>query len=132
MGAGGNGGAVLTLTNHSARTCTVYGYVGLQLVDANRRFMPNTVKRATSGRFHDHGPTPISLAPGQSAQAGIGYSDIPYGNESNATQCPPVRYLEVTPPDEKDYLFIDAHGIQPCEHGALKVTALQLDPPAPN
>ena len=123
---------MLTLTNHSSRTCTVYGYVGLQLVDANRHFLPTTVKRATSMPFRDHGPTSISLTPGQDAQAGIGYSDIPYGNESNATQCPPARYLEVTPPDEKDYLFIDAHGIQPCEHGALSVTALQLGPPAPN
>ena len=130
MGAGGNDGAVLTLTNQSSRTCTVFGYVGLRLVDANRRFLPTTVQRRGSMFFRDHGPKSISLTPGQSAQAGIGYGDNYGGTEPYATQCPSVRYLEVTPPDEKDYLFIDADGIRPCEHGTLDVTALQLGRPS--
>ena len=106
----------------------MYGYVGLQLVDANRRFLPTTVKRASSMLFHDHGPTSINLTPGQVAQTRIGYANNPTGNEPYATQCPPARSLEVTPPDEKDYLFIDAQGIRPCD-GILDVTALQLGRP---
>ena len=120
---------MLALTNHSARTCTLSGYVGLQLVDANRRFLPTTVQRTSSPHFRDPGPTSISLAPGQLAQAGVGYSTTPTGNEPWATQCPPVSSLEVTPPDETDYLFIDAHGIRPCG-GFVEVTALQLDRPS--
>ncbi len=132
MSAMGSGGAVLTLTNQSSRTCTLYGYVGLQLVDANRRFLPTSVERIGSMLFRDHGPTSISLALGQSAQAGIGYGADPTVGTPHEQPCPSARYLEVTPPDEKDYLFIDAKGIQACENGHLAVTALQLGRPFPD
>ena len=128
-GAGGNNGTVLTLSNKSSRTCTLYGYVGLQLVDANRRFLPTTVQRGQSYFFHDQGPTSISLTPGQSAHAGIAYGNHVEGSEPYAKQCPSATYLEVTPPDEKDYLFIDAKGIKPCG-GFVEVTALQLGNPS--
>ena len=128
----GSGGAVLTMTNHSARTCTLYGYVGLQLVDANRRFLPTTVERLGSMLFRDHGPTAITLTPGQSARAGIGYGADPTVGTPNVQPCPLARFLEITPPDEKDYLFVDAKGIQACENGHLAVTALQLGRPWPD
>ena len=122
-------GLALTLTNQSSRTCTVYGYVGLQLVDANRRFLPTSVERLSSMLFRDHGPTSISLDPGTSAQAGIGYGGDPAVGQNGSPPCPPAKYLEVTPPDEKDYLFIDAQDTRVCEQGHLAITALQLGQP---
>ena len=125
VGLAGNGGSILTLTNHSTRTCTVYGYVGLRLVDADRRFLPTAVNRQGGMVFKDQGPTSIALAPSDSAHAGIGYGDNPAGTESYDVQCPQATFIEVTPPSETDNFLIDANRIRPCAHGALYVTALQ-------
>ena len=122
--AAGNIGVTLTLKNASNRPCFLYGYVGLQLDNATRRFLPTRVIRGPSMTFQDPGPRMIILASGEVASAGIGFTDNPVQPVDPTSGCPASTYLEVTPPDETTYLFIPAH-LAPCNGGTLDVTALQ-------
>lgn len=133
--AAGNVGVPLHLANISHASCTVYGYVGMQLDDNMRHFLRTDTVRGPSMEYWDPGPTLITLNPGQVASAGVGYTDNPEEPQDPASGCPQSSYLEVTPPDETTYLFIPAH-LAPCGAGRLDVTALEpgsqlLGPGAP-
>jgi hypothetical protein len=89
-GAGQRMGSVI-LQNVSTRTCTVYGYGGLQLLDAQKRPLPNGLTRE---------PTPLptlqSVPPGGKVSKDISFTVIPSGAET----CPTPTWAQVTPPDE--------------------------------
>ena len=122
--AAGNIGVPLILRNVSSVTCYVFGYVGMQLVDGARHFLPTNVIRGSSMIFPDPGPRTITVAPGAEVSAGIGYEDVPIQGIDPGMICPESTYLEITPPDETTYLFIPAR-LGPCGRGTLDVTALE-------
>jgi len=59
--AAGNRYAELVVTNRSGRTCTLYGYGGLQLVDGAGRSTPTRLTREPNP-----GPSLVTLPPGGS------------------------------------------------------------------
>jgi hypothetical protein len=89
--------ATLSLTNTSHRTCTVFGYGGLQPLDAAKKQLPITLTRDT-GRP----ATLIRLAPGASVGRTIHWTVVPSGSQP----CPTPAYASIIPPDETSPLVI--------------------------
>jgi hypothetical protein len=96
--AAGNRYAKLVLTNKAARTCTVFGYGGLQPLDAAKKELPITLARDTQ----QGPPTLVRLAPGASVARTIHWGAVPDGSG----ECPTPAYASVIPPDETDPLVV--------------------------
>ncbi|MFG3146116.1 DUF4232 domain-containing protein [Streptomyces sp. NPDC048243] len=86
----------IVLTNRSGRTCTVRGYPGAAFVDASGKQLGPDPQRSTDS------VTTVKLAPGQSAWAGLSFSNPEISGAHTATPAS----LVVTPPDEKDSLTV--------------------------
>ncbi|MEV0739394.1 DUF4232 domain-containing protein [Streptomyces sp. NPDC050549] len=87
----------IVLTNFSGRTCTVRGYPGAAFVNASgTQLGPDPVRETGSA------VTTVTLKPGQSAWAGLTFSNPEISGAKTATP----TTLVVTPPDEKDPLKV--------------------------
>jgi hypothetical protein len=86
----------VVLTNGSRRTCTLRGYPGAAFVDASGKQLGPDPERSSES------PTTVTLAPGQSAWAGLTFSNPEISGARTAT---PASLL-VTPPDERDSLKV--------------------------
>ena len=86
------------LTNTSQQTCTMDGYPGLQLLDANQQPMTITVSQQTSAYLYtNQQPQQVTLAPGAS-----GYFMLEWNAGPNS--CPGATFVVVTPPDNQNNL----------------------------
>ncbi|GAA4612221.1 DUF4232 domain-containing protein [Saccharopolyspora hordei] len=111
--------AELTLTNSSGETCTLYGYGGFQLVDANGQPIPTNAVRTPNP-----GPSLITLAPGESASATLHWTAVPHEGEPTDGPCAPTAArLMVIPPDETDALPVTWTGGPVCGFGTIDGTA---------
>ena len=117
--------AVLGLTNKTARSCTIYGYPGLQLVDAHGQ------ARQTSAHWdRSTVPTRLVVRPRQTVWALLHWTVIPADDE-NANNCAPdTAALRVIPPDETTQLSMAFSPGQLCQHGQITVSAFGRDRPA--
>jgi Protein of unknown function (DUF4232) len=95
--AAGNRYATLLLTNRSQRTCTVFGYGGLQPLDAATKQLPITLTRNTGKAAKI-----VRLAPGASVGRTIHWGAVPSGSQP----CPTPAYASIIPPNETDPLVI--------------------------
>ncbi len=86
----------VVLTNASARTCTLHGYPGAAFVSASGDQLGPDPKRSPGT------PVTVGLKPGQSAWAGLSFSNPGISGAKTAT---PAALL-VTPPDERDQLKV--------------------------
>jgi hypothetical protein len=86
----------VVLTNKSGRTCTVRGYPGAAFVSASGSQLGADPRRESGS------PATITLKPGQSAWAGLTFSNPGISGAKTAT---PAALL-VTPPDERDSLKV--------------------------
>ena len=96
--AAGNRYATLSLRNRSGRTCTIYGYGGLQPLTSSGKQLPVTLKRDGSAG----GPRLVRLSPGTSIGRTIHWGAVPNGEAS----CPKATGATVIPPDETDPLTV--------------------------
>jgi len=104
----------LVLTNRSTSTCRVYGYGGVQLLDAARRPLPTHQVRVQSAP-----PRLVLLRPGASAYSLLHWTVLPDGTESQTGPCEPTpTYLLVTPPDETQPIAL-GWGSAVCSHGLI-------------
>ncbi|MFD4968994.1 DUF4232 domain-containing protein [Streptomyces sp. NPDC058424] len=109
----------VVLTNASGRTCTVRGYPGAAFVDASGRQLGPDPKRSSGT------PTTVTLKPGQSAWAGLTFSNP---GVSGAKTTTPASLI-VTPPDERDHLTVKwAAGEVPVGGNASSVFLTVLSP----
>ncbi|QJS08583.1 DUF4232 domain-containing protein [Streptomyces argyrophyllae] len=90
----------VVLTNASARTCTLHGYPGAAFVGASGAQLGPDPKRSPGT------PVTVRLRPGQSAWAGLTFSNPGVSGAKTAT---PATLL-VTPPDERDQLKVAWNG----------------------
>ncbi|MEV5383944.1 DUF4232 domain-containing protein [Streptomyces sp. NPDC052721] len=90
----------VVLTNASARTCTLHGYPGAAFVGASGGQLGPDPKRSPGT------PVTVRLKPGQSAWAGLTFSNPQVSGAKTAT---PAALL-VTPPDERDQLKVPWKG----------------------
>ncbi|GEK03245.1 DUF4232 domain-containing protein [Streptomyces sp. 1-11] len=86
----------IVLTNKSARTCTLHGYPGAAFVNASGSQLGPDPKRSSGS------PATVTLKPGQSAWAGLTFSNP---EVSEAKTARPAG-LVITPPDERDHLQV--------------------------
>lgn len=107
--------AQIVLTNKSGRTCTLYGYGGMVLLDSHRHELPTHVVRDPSTP-----PKLITLKPGGKAHSQLHWTVIPGPGEPETGQCEPTpAYLQVTPPDERTRLTLPWNFGPVCLHGRI-------------
>jgi hypothetical protein len=120
-GAAGTIAGTVSMTNTSSTTCTLYGYPGMQLLDAQGGDIPTTVVRGgVNGgpAAASSPPSLVTLAPGQAAAFAMQYEDVPVGNE---TSCPTSARAEITPPNDTTPAVV-ALAISPCDNGTVHVS----------
>jgi hypothetical protein len=122
--AAGTQHTTFALTNVWATACTLYGYVGGQMLDAQGAPLPTNVVRGQGTASINDAPQHFTLFPGASATFVAEWSDVPHGNE---TSCPIAARLEVTPPDETTFQVVPlpARGFAPCNAGTLHVSPVR-------
>ena len=120
-GAAGHIYGTYQLANKGNVACTLYGFIGAQMYDANDHPIPTNVVRNGGSVTNEPGPTTVTLAPGAGAPFELVYTDVPSGNE---TSCPKAKTLNVTPPNATHQLSLPT-SIMPCNHGELDVSAVQ-------
>jgi hypothetical protein len=114
-GAAGSRYSAIVLTNRSQRTHTIYGYGGLQLLDARGHTVPTR-----QVRDHTTRPTQVVLRPGMSAHADLHWSAVGQGSDNQTGTCrPEPAFLLVTPPDETRSLRIPWNAGPVCAQGAI-------------
>ena len=89
----GTRGFILTLTNTSNHSCTLYGYPGLQLLNARLQPLPTKTLWGMTNFDRNQVKSLIVLSPGETASADISFGV--YGTPSNSVL---ATYMEVTPP----------------------------------
>ncbi|MFD4552839.1 DUF4232 domain-containing protein [Streptomyces sp. NPDC058469] len=103
----------IVLTNASGRTCTVRGYPGAAFVNASGTQLGPDPQRETGTTA-----VTVTLKPGQSAWAGLTFSNPEVSGAKTATPAT----LVVTPPDEKDPLKVTwTNGTVPVSGNASSV-----------
>lgn len=96
--AAGNRYATLVLTNKVQRTCTIFGYGGLQPLDTAKKQLPLTLLRDTG----HGGPKLVRLAPGATVARTIHWTAVRTGTQ----KCPEGAFAAIIPPDETDPLVV--------------------------
>lgn len=90
----GNYGFILTLTNTSNVSCSLYGYPGLGLQNARHQVLPSHTFWGSTYFDQDPGRALIVLSPGETVSA-----DVAYSSDGDASHSVAATYLEVTPPN---------------------------------
>jgi hypothetical protein len=110
------------LTNRGTAKCTMYGYPGMQLLDAANNNLPTNVVRGGGPQFPDpaanQAPTTVVLAPQQTAAFSFSFGDVPVGNE---TSCPTSTRSLITPPGDFTSATVPL-AIGPCGGGTIHVS----------
>ena len=112
----GHTGLNLALVNRSTHRCRIYGYGGVQLLDAAGAALHTLQDR--------DGPRPelVTLRPGDRA-----YSALTWIHSPEAPPCSNAAFLQVIPPDETEPIQARfAYGV--CGNGVLSQRAYQPDP----
>jgi Protein of unknown function (DUF4232) len=121
-GAAGTIEMSVNLTNHGTTACTMFGYPGMQLLDASGNNLPTTVIRGGGPQFlaaaANQGPTTVTLAPQQTAAFSFSYEDVPVGTE---TTCPTSAHSLITPPGDVTSATVPLV-IAPCGAGTIHVS----------
>jgi hypothetical protein len=120
-GAAGTIFDTLRFTNNLSVPCTMFGFVGAQMLDAQNSPVPTQVVRGGGMLSNLPGPQTVDVAPGGTADFTLSWSDVPVGNE---TTCPPATQLAVIPPDELAPLIV-ALTLAPCNAGTIHVSAVR-------
>ena len=90
----GTRGFIVTLTNVSNHSVSLYGYPGLQLLNAKKQPLPTRTLWGKSYFDRNQAKSLIVLSPGETASADISFGV--YGTASNSVL---AYYLQVTPPN---------------------------------
>lgn len=111
-GAAGHIGQMGQFTNSSTSTCTLYGFPGAVMLDAQHQPMTTHALWQTSAYMYSNQMKQmVTLAPGASAYFAVTWSDVTTGS---ATSCPTSSYLSVTPPNDFSTLTV-ADQINACD-----------------
>jgi hypothetical protein len=116
-GAAGSVYLTFVLTNTGTSPCSLYGYVGMQLLNASGQALPTKVVRDGVGPA-TAGPSRFLLLPGTAANFRASYEHATQGGLPSV--CPMAARLEITPPDEFDHQTIPLD-MNPCL-GQINVT----------
>ncbi len=103
--AAGSVALTFSFTNTAATECYLVGYPGLQMLSSSGSSIPTHLTRGSSVSVPPEPVTKVALQPGGSAYFIVGYADATgYSGDS----CPSSSSLEVTAPNDYQYLTISA------------------------
>jgi hypothetical protein len=115
----GNRVALLVVTNKSQKTCTLWGYGGVELMDLAKNVIPTVAERNL-----DPGPALVTLAPGFSAAKNLHWGVVPTGDEPTDGPCQvPSTGIRVLPPDETAQFEVAFEFGSVCDHGRIETSA---------
>jgi hypothetical protein len=120
-GAAGTIELSFRLQNMSRQRCTIYGFVGMQMLDAAGRNIRTRVVRNGGFLSGQPGPNLVNLPPRDTATFQVQYGDVPVGSET----CVQASRLLVTPPDETASKSVAARLGPVCRAGELDVSAVR-------
>ena len=112
--AAGNIGAIIEVRNKSNRSCDLYGYAGLQLLDAAGRPLPTKVRWSRESFFLQSPAAeevvglPAHTPPITPDRPVSGHAYIPMSWNDVIDPCSTAAQLMVTPPDASTSLAISA------------------------
>jgi len=132
--ATGNVSGLIEVRNKSDRDCDLYGYAGVEFLDARGRPLPTHVTWSRSS-FFTNGDAPLDVVGLPAGTPPInrdhpvpGHAYIPLAWNDVMEPCVTPIQLRITPPDATDSLVISASppGIAPgqleiCSDGAVTV-----------
>jgi len=108
------------LTNRTGTACSVYGYVGMALIDASGNQLPTRVVRDTGGQFFPFAHVgQYRVQQGATAPFWVHWEDVVV---STQPACTTSAGLIVTPPDETTQLRLDGVQAMACNGGELDVS----------
>jgi uncharacterized protein DUF4232 len=117
--------AALGLTNVTRSPCTVYGYPGLQLVDAS-----GAPLRTMAQRDQTQPPTLLTVQPQQTVWTVLHWTVVPADDEAANFCAPNPKQLRVIPPDETTQLSMAFDYGPVCQHGTISVGPFRTQRPA--
>jgi hypothetical protein len=114
--AAGHIGFEVSFKNISTATCTLYGYPGMQMLNANGKRLATLVHRGIAYTVPAVPERMVIVSPGGEASFDLGYDDGPgYGFER---KCPTSARVEITPPNAYKPISVPWH-IQPYGGGSV-------------
>lgn len=115
----GNRYAEIVVTNKTDRTCTLYGYGGLEFIDGNGKPTPTDLTRQP-----DPGPTLVRLPPGGSAAKKLHWGAVPSGDEPVTGPCEPASAgARIIPPDDTQTFIVTYAFGSVCARGRVDGSA---------
>ena len=108
-GAAGSVRLRFVFTNVSTATCKLFGFPGMQLLNARQTPLPTYVQRGSSTVVPPEPEADVVMTPGQHGSFYAGYSDSPVGGQA----CKVSTSVEVTPPNDAKHFTLKL-AIAPC------------------
>jgi hypothetical protein len=116
----------LILTN-TGSACHTIGYEGLQLLGPGGQRVPTSVVRDTS-----RPATSVSVPPGGQTSSRLHWGAFAAADEPQSAPCEPTaQEVEVTPPNEFQFVVAPWAAGPVCEHGRIDATPLEAGVPVP-
>jgi hypothetical protein len=117
--AAGHRYATLVVRNKTQQTCTLWGYGGLDLLDAAKNALPTQAER-TLGPV----PTLVRLRPNAAAGKILHWGVVATGDEPTDEPCQPAASsINVIPPDETAPFEVDFEFGPVCDGGRMETSA---------
>jgi hypothetical protein len=125
--AGSAQDAALGLTNAGSKTCTVYGYPGMRLIDSNGHERESKVIRERNVP-----PKTVAVAPGSTAWSHMSWETLPDTFEQGLPRkCGfTVDQVQVTPPDETTQVVVKRRLGGVCHEGTVYVSPFTAQRPS--
>lgn len=112
---------VLGLTNVSSTRCTITGFGGLALLDADGTKLPTRFERSPAQ------PRTVELAPQGFTTRTINWRVVPARDTDPTTDCVSGYALLVTPPDEQPANLVVNEPVTACQGGTITGTPWDRD-----
>jgi hypothetical protein len=128
-GSGGAAGTIeltFSLTDVGSVSCTMHGYPGMLLLDANGNALPTMVVRGGSLSFEDLAVTSVLLSTGQTAYFNVGYNDV-----TGTGTCSMASQVEITPPNDTAHAVVPVPSLDACSNGTLVASPVFASSNAP-
>jgi Protein of unknown function (DUF4232) len=108
-GAAGSVRMRFVFTNVGATTCELFGFPGMQLLNARGAALPTYVRRGSSTVVPAEPEADVVMTHSQHASFYAGYSDVPTGTQA----CKVSTSVDVTPPNDTKHFTLRL-AIAPC------------------
>lgn len=115
----GSRSITLVVRNTSQQACTLWGFGGLEMLDATKQSIPTNAERNLGP-----GPTLVTLTPNATAGKLMRWSVVATGDEPTTGPCQqPATSINVTPPDETEAFEVNYELGPVCANGRIETSA---------